>query len=266
MAKISIEINDTNFDIGAFVSAFARDSKVTVNIFTSEDEIKQSDNLSIDKEGEIVIEDALPELTEQQLLNKLAKMPNKSMEQTLYAEKLYKENKITWIKIGKALGIRGDSIYRRVQAVHKKLDEKGRGKKNPTMGSATKVKKAKPKPKPKKPDVPSLSEKDIIETVYAVIRGDTKGMHFSTRISSVLIDSYSEKYENNKKLVDFKSSINSRIDDAMNKIALVLGPTACMVSQSRDHAGHKTVQLMVYTKNIPTHVALTKELKKLGLL
>ena len=266
MAKISIEINDTNFDIGTFVSAFASSSKVTVNIFTSEDELKQSDNLSIDKKGEIVIEDALPELTEQQLLSKLARMPNKSMEQTLYAEKLYKENKITWIKIGKALGIRGDSIYRRVQAVHKKLDEKGREKKNPTMGSATKVKKAKPKPKPKKPDVPSLSEKDIIETVYAVIRGDTKGMHFSTRISGVLIDSYSEKYENNKKLVDFKSSINGRIDDAMNKIALVLGPTACMVSQSRDHAGHKTVQLMVYNKNIPTHMALTKELKKLGLL
>ena len=245
MAKITIEINDENFDIGTFVATLASSSKVTVNIFTSEDELKQSDNLSIDKKGEIVIEDALPELTEQQLLSKLASMPNKSMEQTLYAEKLYKENKITWIKIGKALGIRGDSIYRRVQAVHKKLDKEGRGgAKSPTMGGGKpakrKAKKAKPKPKPKKPDVPNLTECDIMETVYSVIRGNTKGVHFSNHISQVLIATYEKQYAANKKLTDFKSGIGKRIDDAMNKIALVLGPKKCIVSKSREPNGNFT--------------------------
>ena len=41
MAKIRIEIEDKNFDIGTFVSTFASNSRVTVNIFTSEDEINK---------------------------------------------------------------------------------------------------------------------------------------------------------------------------------------------------------------------------------
>ena len=141
-----------------------------------------------------------------------------------------------------------------------------RRKLNEEKVSVKPAKKVKAKPKPKKPDVPNLSEKDIVETVYSIIRANTKGVHFSTQISSVLINSYSEKYENNKKLEDFKSSIGERIDDAMNKIALVLGPTACMISRSRNEFGSFTNQLMVYTKNIPTHKGLEKELKQLGLL
>ena len=257
MAKIRIEIEDKNFDIGTFVSTFASNSRVTVNIFTSEDEINASESMTFE-EDQVIVEDKLPQLTEQQLLNKLARMPNKSVEQTLYAEKLHKENKITWIALGKALGIGGDSIYRRVKAVHRKLNEE--------KGGSKPAKKVKAKPKPKKPDVPNLSEKDIIETVYSIIRANTKGVHFSTQISTVLINSYTEKYENNKKLEDFKSSIGEKIDDAMNKIALVLGPTACMISRSRNEFGSFTNQLMVYTKNIPTHKALQKELKQLGLI
>ena len=257
MAKIRIEIEDKNFDIGTFVSTFASNSRVTVNIFTSEDEINASEGMSFEEE-QVIVEDSLPQPTEKQLLNKLARMPNKSVEQTLYAEKLHKENKITWIALGKALGIGGDSIYRRVKAVHRKLNE--------DKVSSKPAKKVKAKPKPKKPDVPNLSEKDIVETVYSIIRANTKGVHFSTQISSVLINSYTEKYENNKKLEDFKSSIGERIDEAMNKIALVLGPTACMISRSRNEFGSFTNQLMVYTKNIPTHKALEKELKQLGLL
>ena len=122
MAKIRIEIEDKNFDIGTFVSTFASNSKVTVNIFTSEDDINASEGISFEEE-QVIVEDSLPQPTEKQLLNKLARMPNKSVEQTLYAEKLHKENNITWIALGKALGIGGDSIYRRVKAVHRKLNE-----------------------------------------------------------------------------------------------------------------------------------------------
>ena len=89
MAKISIEIEDNNFDIGTFVSAFASNSKVTVNIFTSEQEINDSDNIEIDKKGEILVEDKLPVLSREQLLNKLARMPNRSAEQTQYAAQLH---------------------------------------------------------------------------------------------------------------------------------------------------------------------------------
>tara|TARA_B100000212_G_C27319099_1_gene509320 strand:+ start:322 stop:1110 length:789 start_codon:yes stop_codon:yes gene_type:complete len=262
MAKIIIEIDDNNFDIGTFVSTFASNSRVIVNIFTSEDEIEQSEGLSFEEE-KVIVEDELPQPTEKQLLNKLARMPNKSVEQTLYAEKLYKENKITWVKIGKALGIGGDSVYRRVQAVHKKLQkEKGKA----AWAAMPPAKKVKAKPKPKKPDVPNMSDKDVVEAVYSFIRGNPQGVHFSTQISDVIIGSYEKRYENNKKLEDFKSSIGERIEDAMNKIALVLGPTACMISRSRNELGSFTNQLMVYRKNIPTHKALEKELEQLGLL
>tara|TARA_B100000575_G_scaffold251962_1_gene219644 strand:+ start:2733 stop:3521 length:789 start_codon:yes stop_codon:yes gene_type:complete len=262
MAKIRIEINDENFDIGTFVSAFADNGRVTVNIFTSEGEIEQSEGISFEEE-KVIVEDTLPQPTEKQLLNKLARMPSKSVEQTLYAEKLHKENKITWIKIGKALGIGGDSVYRRVQAVHKKLDKE---KRKAAWAAMPPAKKVKAKPKPKKPEVPNLSEKDVVEAVYSFIRGNPKGVHFSTQISSVLIKSYSDKYENNKKLEDFKSSIGKKIDDAMSKIALVLGPTACMISRSRNEHGSFTNQLMVYNKSIPTHKGLEKSLNELGLL
>ena len=39
-----------------------------------------------------------------------------------------------------------------------------------------------------------------------------------------------------------------------------------MISRSRNEFGSFTNQLMVYTKNIPTHKGLEKELKQLGLL
>ncbi|MBT7349750.1 hypothetical protein HN803_03055 [candidate division WWE3 bacterium] len=264
MAKILIEIDDTNFNIGTFVAAVASNSKVTVNIFTSEDAIRTSDNLEINKEGEIVLEDKPSELTEKQLLNKLANMPDKCLEQTLYAEKLHVENKITWKALGETLGIGGDSIYRRVQAANKQMkDKSGKGK---VKKPAKKVK-AKPKPAPKKPDVPNLTEADIIDAVYSCIKGKPNGgVHFSTTISQALIVPLEKQYAANKKLTDAKSGMGKKVDDAMNKIALVLGPKKCMVTRSREANGSFTIQLMVYTKNIPTSLALTKALKKAGLL
>ena len=261
MAKIIIEIDNENFDIGTFVGAFANNSRVTVNIFTHEDDIRSSDNLEINKEGNIVLEETPTELSEKQLLTKMANMP-KGKTQTLYAEKLHVENKITWAAIGQALGIGGDSVYRRVQAVHAKKNKTGKGKK-----IATKPVKAKPKPIPKKPDVPNLTESDIIESVYAVISGQTKGgVHFSTTISKAIIVSLEKQYEPNKKLTDAKSGMGKKIDDAMNKIALVLGPQKCMVTRSREANGDFTIQLMIYTKNIPAHKSLLKEMKKANLL
>lgn len=263
MAKIIIEIDNENFDIGTFVAAFANNSKVTVNIFTQEEDIRSSDNLEINKEGNIILEEPPTELSEKQLLTKMANMP-KGREQTLYAEKLHVEDKITWKALGLALGIGGDSIYRRVQAAHAetKKNKPGKGKK-----TAKKPVKAKPKPKPKLPDVPNLTENDILEAVYSCIRGKPNGgVHFSTTISQALIAPLEKQYAANKKLTDAKSSMGGKVDDAMNKIALVLGPTKCMVTRSREANGNFTIQLMVYTKNIPTQSALTKALKKTGLL
>ena len=56
MAKIRIEIEDKNFDIGTFVSTFASNSKVTVNIFTSEDDINASEGISFEEE-QVIVED-----------------------------------------------------------------------------------------------------------------------------------------------------------------------------------------------------------------
>ena len=61
-----------------------------MNIFTSEDEINASEGMSFEEE-QVIVEDKLPQPTEKQSLNKLARMPSKSVEQTLYAEKLHKE-------------------------------------------------------------------------------------------------------------------------------------------------------------------------------
>ena len=259
MAKISIEIEDKNFDIGTFVSAFAGNSRVTVNIFTSEEEISNSDNLKIEEEGEIVIEDTLPQLTDTQLLNKLARMPNRSVEQTQYAEFLHRDKNITWVAIGKALGVGGDTIYRRVKALKDKSDAPKK--------KATKTAKAKPKPKPKKPDVPELSDKDVVLAVYSVVSGSKKsGVHFSKTITEALVESYDRLYEPNKKLKDFKSTIGGRIETAMNKIALALGPTKCMSSRSCDSFGHYTTQLLTYSKDLPSQTKLEKTMKSLNLI
>ena len=75
------------------------------------------------KKNRLLLKINFRNLPKSKSLNKLARMPSKSVEQILYAEKLHKENKITWIALGKALGIGGDSIYRRVKAVHRKLNE-----------------------------------------------------------------------------------------------------------------------------------------------
>ena len=259
MAKISIEIEDNNFDIGTFVSAFASNSKVTVNIFTSEQEINDSDNIEIDNKGEILVEESLPVLSREQLLNKLARMPKRSAEQTQYAEQLHVEYRITWKAIGKALGVGGDTVYRRVQALQTKLASGGLKKKSKA--------KAKPKPKPKKPDAPKLSDKDVALTVYSIVSGHKKsGVHFSETITKSIIESYEKQYEANKKLTDFKSSIGGRIEDAMNKIALALGPTKCMSSRSCDHVGVYTTQLLTYSKDLPSQTKLEKMLKVLNLI
>ena len=63
MAKIRIEIEDKNFDIGTFVSTFASNGRVTVNIFTSEDEINASEGMSFEEE-QVIVEDKLPQPTE----------------------------------------------------------------------------------------------------------------------------------------------------------------------------------------------------------
>lgn len=260
MAKISIEIEDSNFDIGAFVSTVAKNSKVTVNIFTSEEELTNSDGVEIEEGGSIVIEEKLPQLTREQLLNKLAKMPIRSREQTLYAQQLFEEHNFLWKDLEKALGIGRGTLAGRIKRL-KQHDRK-------VAKAKRQAKKAnKPKPKPKKPDVPKLSDKDIVTTVYSIVSNTKKGgVHFSKTISQSLIESYERRYEANKKLTDFKSDIGGRIDDAMNKIALALGPTKCMSSRSSDSFGNYTTQLLVYTKTLPSQTQLEKAMKELNLL
>jgi len=256
MAQIKIDIDDKNFDITKLISLLAGNSRVTINIFTSEEEINNSENLIIDKQGVVIIEDKSPVITLEQRLTKLASLPKS--EQSALASKLRTEG-IGWTQMAKHLGIRADTLYRRVKAHEAKS----------TKAKVTKPKKVKPKPapKPKKPSVPSLSEAEVIDCVYSFIRGKKEGgIHFSKHISQALVTSYEKQYKADAKLTKFKTTISSRIDDAMNKIALVLGPTKCMVTRSRGPNGDFTIQLMVYTKDIPTSEALSKELAKIGLL
>jgi len=230
---------------------------VTVNIFTSEKKLENSDGVEIEENGDVVIDEKLPRLTKEQTLKKLAKMPNRSEAQTLYAKQLHDEHGYLWKELEKALGIGRGTLVGRIKRLERN---------NKETTKRTKIVKVKPKPKPKKPSVPKLSDKDIVLAVYATVSGGKSGVHFSKTISKALIDSYERLYEPNQKLKDFKSEIESRVDVAMNKIALALGPTKCMSSRSSDSFGQYTTQLLTYSKDLPSQTNLEKKMKALSLI
>ena len=183
-------------------------------------------------------------------------------ELTMLADELHYDMKISWTTLGNYLGIRGDTLYRRC----KTLREKGKRKDKKTKKATKKKAKPKAKPKPEKPSVPNLSEYEIIEAVYGVIEGDPSGVHFADTISKTMIALYCKRYKADTKLDEFKASIGNRIDTAVNKIALGLGQTKCMVTRSQAPNGQFSLQIMVYNKNIPELDILCDKLKKLNVL
>lgn len=259
--EIKININDKHFDIGAFVSTFAAVGNVTINIFTREEDLEKSELLHIeDATVEIATKPKTKEPTEEMLLARLDKLTGD--EQTMLTDELHYKMKISWATLGNYLGIRGDTLYRRC----KTLREKGKRKDKKPKKVTKKKAKPKAKPKPEKPSVPNLSEYEIMEAVYSVIEGNPSGVHFANTISSIMIASYSKRYKADTKLDEFKASIGNRIDMAVNKIALGLGQTKCMVTRSQESNGQFSLQIMVYNKNIPELDILCDKLKKLNVL
>ncbi len=182
-------------------------------------------------------------------------------EQTKKAAELHYEKGVSWRAIGDHIGVRADTLYRRVKAIKnapKKAAKKAKKK--------AKAAKPKPAPKPKKPSVPDLSDEDLGDALYAVMKGNTKGVHFSHTMAENLIAGYTEKYENDGKLDTFKREIHQRIVMMMNKIALVLGPSQCIVTHSREGpGGQHSHQLMVYSSDLPPYKTVWSKLLKLGL-
>ena len=264
MVEITVNIEDEHFDIGKFVSQFASHSNVTINIFTREEDLEKSEVLLVEEDA-VKITDTSATLSDEEIRSTLfAKLATlKGDNQTAYAEELKSSYKdISWKMLGDVVGIRGDTLYRRCKV----LREKGKRKQKKPKKAAKKKAKPKAKPKPKLPSTPKLSEYDVVEAVYGTIQGKPDGVHFAKTISSQLIHSYSKRYAADAKLDEFTTTINSRIDDAMNKIALALGPTKCMVTRSQESNGQFSTQLMVYNKDIPNLDILWDKLVSIGVV
>jgi hypothetical protein len=260
--EIKININDEHLDIGAFVSTFAAVGNVTINIFTREEDLEESDTLLVGKDTvKVTDKPEVDQPNKQELLLRLSKLEGE--KQTAMADELHSGSLIlSWTELGDALNVKGNTLYRRC----KSLREKGKRKDKKAKKAKKEKVKPKAKPKPVKPSVPNLSEYEIIEAVYGVIQGNPSGVHFANTISSTMIASYSNRYKADTKLDEFKTSIGERIDTAVNKIALVLGHTNCMVTRAQESNGQFSLQIMVYNKNIPELDTLWGKLKKLNVL
>ena len=133
MAKISIEINDNDFDVGMLIANLASQKGVTVNIFTSEEDIQDSSNLSLNDDGAVVIGASgtetpkvkttdTNELTQEEMLTKLSSLSGD--EQTEYGGIIHFEHGVTWADIGRHLSVRSDTFYRRWKALGQKQARK----------------------------------------------------------------------------------------------------------------------------------------------
>lgn len=249
MAEIKIIISDYDLDIEALIAQFSKNGNVTINIQT-----------------EIGADTLTPEAPTVEVTELDLSVLN-SLEGEELTDKISELHELgaSWKELGTQLGIRGDSVYRRVYDLKKRR----KGSKKASKKAAKKAAKKtvpKAKPKPKKPSVPDLTEQEIIEAVYGSVAASSKGVHFAKRISETIVTSYRERYADDAKLEEFIKNIHKRIESAINKIALALGPTKCMVTRSREATGEVTLQLMVYNNDIPTLDVLWNTLKKNGIV
>jgi len=228
MVNITFEIE--NFDLVSVLGALAGKEGVTINIIqneapmAAEGQIKETGQQPVQEETPKRV---IPDLT---VLDRT--------EATIEAIRLRSEG-YSWTEVGKALGISGKSVKRRIDTHNKRVEDAKKKAKKAAKKAAEEA---------KKPQFEGLSDQEIMLGVHSFISSNkVAGATFSANaFTTVLISSLKKKHRNDDKLNAFIANAHHQVRTSFSRLALAMGiGTASIHTAAKKKGGGMTSVLTI---------------------
>lgn len=160
-------------------------------------------------------------------------LDNKEREEQNTLIQSLKDRGASWSEMGKYLGVRADTLRKRV-SVHQ------------TRG----VKKANKAFKKKLPNFEEITNEELVATVYGMVTavaGKPNMIITASNIANLIGDNLRNTYKMTPYLNKYCMQLESRIIDIFENIGKILGIAKCMFTRADNESGQISGQLMFYS-------------------